>query len=403
MFIRVVPYDPFWEVEYENESQKIKNILKDILVEVYHIGSTAVKGLAAKSIIDIMPVVTNISLVDKHNKEFVAIGYECMGEFGIEGRRYFRKGGDNRTHQIHIFEQSNHKDINRHIAVRDFLRTHPDIALEYGELKMELAYRFSEDIEGYCTGKDAFQMKENKYDDDIFFQKYSQMSRSQQGLAGAGEWETLRKLLPDFKDKRVLDLGCGYGWHCIYAMEHGASSVVGVDISHKMLEVAKEKTHFPQVEYKCCAIEDVEFPEESFDVILSSLAFHYVADYEILVKKIYRILKSGGKLVFTVEHPVFTAYGTQDWYYNEKGEILHFPVDNYYYEGKRTAVFLGEKVTKFHRTLTTYLNTLLSNGFIINHIVEPQPPENMMDIPGMQDEMRRPMMLIVSANKKMDR
>lgn len=95
-------------------------------------------------------------LVDKHNKEFVAIGYECMGEFGIEGRRYFRKGGDNRTHQIHIFEQSNHKDINRHIAVRDFLRTHPDIALEYGELKMELAYRFSEDIEGYCTGKDAF-------------------------------------------------------------------------------------------------------------------------------------------------------------------------------------------------------------------------------------------------------
>ncbi|MGC4421127.1 class I SAM-dependent methyltransferase, partial [Streptococcus suis] len=89
------------------------------------------------------------------------------------------------------------------------------------------------------------------------------------------------------------------------------------------------------------------------------LAFHYVADYENLIKKIYRILKSGGKLVFTVEHPVFTAHGTQDWHYNEKGEILHFPVDNYYYEGKRTAVFLGEKVTKYHRTLTTYLNTLL--------------------------------------------
>ena len=118
----------------------------------------------------------------------------------------------------------------------------------------------------------------------------------------------------------------------------------------------------------------------------------------------YGLTELGTKmLVFTVEHPVFTAYGTQDWYYNEKGEILHFPVDNYYYEGKRTAVFLGEKVTKFHRTLTTYLNTLLSNGFIINHIVEPQPPEYMMDIPGMQDEMRRPMMLIVSANKKVDR
>ncbi|HAQ6557684.1 TPA: class I SAM-dependent methyltransferase, partial [Enterococcus faecium] len=126
-----------------------------------------------------------------------------------------------------------------------------------------------------------------------------------------------------------------------------------------------------------------------------------LADYENLIKKIYRMLKAGGNLVFTVEHPVFTAHGTQDWYYNEKGEILHFPVDNYYYEGKRTAMFLEEKVTKYHRTLTTYLNTLLSNSFIINQIVEPQPPENMMDIPGMADEMRRPMMLIVSAKKKM--
>ena len=156
MLIRVVPYDPFWEAAYDNEAQKISSILKDVLVDIYHIGSTAVKGLHAKSIIDIMPVVTNISLVDKYNEEFVAIGYECMGEFGIEGRRYFRKGGDNRTHQVHIFEQSNRKDIDRHIAVRDFLRAHPDIALEYGELKMKQAYRFPEDIEGYCAGKDAF-------------------------------------------------------------------------------------------------------------------------------------------------------------------------------------------------------------------------------------------------------
>ncbi|HBE8721253.1 type I restriction-modification system subunit M N-terminal domain-containing protein [Clostridioides difficile] len=123
--------------------------------------------------------------------------------------------------------------------------------------------------------------------------------------------------------------------------------------------------------------------------------------FEDLIRRFSENAEAGGNLVFTVEHPVFTAHGTQDWYYNEKGEILHFPVDNYYYEGKRTAMFLEEKVTKYHRTLTTYLNTLLSNSFIINQIVEPQPPENMMDIPGMADEMRRPMMLIVSAKKKM--
>lgn len=243
-------------------------------------------------------------------------------------------------------------------------------------------------------------MKENKYDDSVFFEKYSKMSRSQQGLSGAGEWETLKNLLPDFKDKRVLDLGCGYGWHCIYAMEQGASSVTGIDISHKMLEVAKEKTHFSTVEYKCCAIEDVNFLDESFDVILSSLTFHYIEDYESLIKNINRMLRPGGELIFTVEHPAFTAYGTQDWYYNDKGEILHFPIDNYYYEGKRISMFLGERVTKYHRTLTTYINILLSNDFIINQIVEPQPPKSMMNIPGMEDEMRRPMMLIVSASKK---
>lgn len=243
-------------------------------------------------------------------------------------------------------------------------------------------------------------MKENKYDDKIFFEKYSQMSRSKLGLAGAGEWDALKKLMPDLIDKQVLDLGCGFGWHCIYAIENGASSVVGVDISQKMLEVAREKTHYHQVKYILSAMEDIDFPDESFDIILSSLAFHYVADYELLIKKIYRMLKPGGNLIFTVEHPVFTAYGKQDWYYNEEGEILHFPVDNYYYEGKRTAIFLGEKVTKYHRTLTTYLNTLLANGFVINQVVEPQPPESMLEIPGMKDELRRPMMLIVSANKK---
>ena len=74
-------------------------------------------------------------------------------------------------------------------------------------------------------------------------------------------------------------------------------------------------------------------------------------------------------------------------------------MDNYYYEGKREAVFLGEQVTKYHRTLTTYLETLLNSGFLLQHVVEPQPPENMMDLPGMRDEMRRPMMLLVSAKK----
>ena len=242
-------------------------------------------------------------------------------------------------------------------------------------------------------------MKENSYDNPRFFEKYSQMLRSSQGLEGAGEWRELEKLLPDFSGKRVLDLGCGYGWHCAYAAQHGAAAVLGTDLSEKMLATAQAKNGAPQITYRRSAMEDLAFPDGSFDVILSSLALHYVRDFVPLVERIVRWLTPGGHFVLSVEHPVFTAYGSQDWYYGPEGEILHFPVDNYYYEGKRDAVFLGEHVVKYHRTLTTYLNTLLEQGLVLRHVVEPQPPENMLDLPGMRDEMRRPMMLLVSADK----
>lgn len=187
-------------------------------------------------------------------------------------------------------------------------------------------------------------MKENSYDNPSFFQKYSQMLRSTQGLEGAGEWRELQKLLPDFAGKRVLDLGCGYGWHCGYAAGHGAAYVLGTDLSEKMLETARIKNSAPAIQYRRSAMEDLNFPAGSFDVVLSSLALHYVRDFGPLAENIFRWLTPGGTFVFSAEHPVFTAYGSQDWYYGPDGEILHFPVDNYYYEGERDAVFLGEHV-----------------------------------------------------------
>lgn len=243
-------------------------------------------------------------------------------------------------------------------------------------------------------------MKENKYDDDVFFQKYSGMYRSQSGLKGAGEWPELQKLLPGFQGKRVLDLGCGYGWHCLYAAEHGAGYVLGTDISEKMLEVARQKAGALNIAYRRCSMEDLAFEDESFDVVISSLALHYIESFEGLVHDVYRWMTPGGAFVFSVEHPVFTSYGTQDWIYDENGAIMHFPIDRYFEEGARNAVFLGEQVTKYHRTLTTYLDTLLTCGFVIKRIVEPQPPAEMMEQPGMKDELRRPMMLLVSAERK---
>ena len=152
----VVDHSPAWETMFEAEARAIRDILGDTCIEVHHIGSTSVPGLAAKPIIDIMPVVTDITLADARRAEFERLGYEYLGEFGIPGRRYLRKGGDERTHQVHVFAQSSTHDIGRHLAVRDYLRAHPQVARQYGELKKALAQAHPYDIEAYCDGKDAF-------------------------------------------------------------------------------------------------------------------------------------------------------------------------------------------------------------------------------------------------------
>lgn len=243
-------------------------------------------------------------------------------------------------------------------------------------------------------------MKENPYDNPRFFDQYSQMDRSKKGLAGAGEWPALKAMLPEMAGKRVLDLGCGYGWHCRYALEQGAREVVGVDISQRMLEEARCRTTSERCRYLHMAMEDIDFPEACFDVVISSLALHYVRDYADVLRRVATCLKRGGDFVFSVEHPVFTAYGNQDWYRDGEGRALHWPVDRYFMEGERQAVFLGETMTKYHRTLTGYVEPLQRAGFALTGLVEPQPTEQMLsEIAGMADELRRPMMLILAAKR----
>lgn len=180
-------------------------------------------------------------------------------------------------------------------------------------------------------------MKENKYDDERFFGQYSQMSRSVQGLRGAGEWHELKKMLPDFNGKRVLDLGCGFGWHCRYAIERGATFALGIDLSGKMLDKAREINPSPSIEYKRIAIEDFDFAPNSFDIVISSLTFHYLESFDTVCTEVYKCLTEEGVFVFSVEHPVFTAYGNQDWIYDSEGKPAHWPVDHYFQEGVRHA------------------------------------------------------------------
>lgn len=250
-----------------------------------------------------------------------------------------------------------------------------------------------------CQG--AFRMKQNKYDDSGFFEKYSSMPRSVGGLEAAGEWETFRAMLPDLRGKKVLDLGCGFGWHCRYAREKQARSVVGVDLSENMLARAKAMTDDPHIEYRQLAIEDIDFEEGTFDVAISSLALHYVEDFGAICRKVNRCLSDRGSFVFSVEHPIFTALAAQDWYYGPAGEKMHWPVDDYHNEGPRQARFLNDDVVKYHRTVATQMNALSDAGFTVTRISELQPtPDMLAKNPAWQEEVRRPMFLLIAAVKR---
>lgn len=154
--ITVLDYDPTWPLKYAKERNCITAILKENCIAIYHIGSTSVPGLAAKPIIDIMAVVKNLEKVDTLAEKFSDIGYEYLGEFGIMGRRYLRKGGDERTHQIHIFQADDWHNICRHLAFRDYMRIHEKERNEYAKIKKNLAQKFPYDIDGYCDGKENF-------------------------------------------------------------------------------------------------------------------------------------------------------------------------------------------------------------------------------------------------------
>ena len=160
MLVRVVPYNPQWKKAFDKESLQIKAILAENLVFIHHIGSTAIPNIYAKPIIDLLVEVHDINLVGDRTLEMEKLGYEAMGEFGLVGRRYFRKESPRgiRTHHVHIYE-TNSPEILRHLAFRDYAIAHPQDAEQYSQLKQKLAKQYPNDIESYMDGKDEFVKK----------------------------------------------------------------------------------------------------------------------------------------------------------------------------------------------------------------------------------------------------
>lgn len=156
--IEVIAPQKQWVEQFEQEQSILERIFDKQILAIHHIGSTAIRNINAKPVIDILMVVKDIQVIDRYNQEMIRIGYECLGENGMLGRRFFIKGGDNRSHHLHVFQDGN-SEIQRHILFRDFMNNHPAEAADYSRLKKELAQTFPYDIESYVAGKTAFIKK----------------------------------------------------------------------------------------------------------------------------------------------------------------------------------------------------------------------------------------------------
>ena len=241
-------------------------------------------------------------------------------------------------------------------------------------------------------------MEQNLYDNPEFFNMYKDLRATKLTYNDFIEQPAIRSLLPDLKNLKVLDLGCGFGELTNYILNNGAIHVTGVDISEKMLAMAKQH---PQINYLHSSMEEIQFNNNEFDVVVSSLAFHYIQDYSSLISRISKWIKPNGYLVFSTEHPVVLSDKRQEgWIKDSNNNILHWPIDNYGEEGRRTQFWGIDGVIKYHRKLSTLVNVLIQNGLIIQQIDEPESiPEGLEKMPKLINERKRPSFVLIKAQK----
>lgn len=247
-------------------------------------------------------------------------------------------------------------------------------------------------------------MKEikNIYDNEEFFKSYSQLRKDENSYNELMEQPAMEKLLPSIEGKTVLDLGCGFGNNAMDFIKRGAKRVVAIDLSEKMLSVAREENSHPCIQYLNMDMGEISKINEHFDLVYSSLAFHYVENFEKLLKDIYSLLNEGGILLYSQEHPLTTATLDGQGHFNkdENGKYISYTLSNYNEGGKRVVNWFVDGLVKYHRPFAYLINTYTDTGFIILHLCEPKPSENAVEkVPKMIKELIKPSFLIAKLQK----
>ena len=243
--------------------------------------------------------------------------------------------------------------------------------------------------------------EQNIFDNQTFFDGYRQLRENPMSANDAVEKPALFSLCPDFKNRRVLDMGCGFGENCRKIALEGAGSVTGIDISQKMLKAAIDENSCENVRFLHMSMNDMSELDGKFDIILSSLAVHYIQDFDKLLRSVNTLLDDGGLFIFSQEHPFTTALKEDSyWTKDEDGSIMHYNLSHYSEQGRRSADWIVKNVIKYHRTFASIINSLSDAGFHIEKVLEPLPDEAVMaEYPQYRRYMHKPDFLLVRAAK----
>ena len=236
------------------------------------------------------------------------------------------------------------------------------------------------------------------YDDEEVFATYT--SRRETRVDSPNE--TLEKpifdeLTGNLTGLRILDLGCGNATFGVEALQQGCHSYLGIDGSHKMFAAAEEKLAGTRGNVVQATIETWDYPSQQFDLVTSRLALHYIQEIEPVFARAYRALVKGGRLIFSIEHPVITSC---DRAWQTVGPRQDWIVDGYFETGPRITTWMGGEVIKYHRTIEDYFAALHTCGFIVDALRESRPQRGRFRDPATYERRKRiPLMLFFSASR----
>lgn len=247
----------------------------------------------------------------------------------------------------------------------------------------------------------------NVYDCKEFFEQYETMRGQEVNANNLIEIPIMKSILPSLKNKTILDLGCGTGDMDNYFIQNGAKRVVATDISNNMVLEAKKKYNTKKIDFRVLKMENINKIEEKFDIVYSSLAFHYIKDFNKLIKNIYNLLKPNGILVFSQESPLTSAPIFNNETDSKKifiGEKRYSLLSDYCNETERNNYWNGVRVTKYHRTYVTLFKTLLKNNFEIIDALDSYASEKAIELCDKYKYQKdKPYFVFFKVKKKIDK